>query len=54
MDENWLKMNTSKTEFIMFGSWQQLSKITLSSLNVAGDTVEGALSIKYLGAILDN
>ena len=26
MDENRLKMNTSKTEFIMFGSWQQLSK----------------------------
>ena len=54
MDENRLKMNTSKTEFIMFGSRQQLSKTSLSSLNVVGDIVEGASSIKYLGAILDN
>ena len=54
MDENRLKMNTSKTEFILFGSRQQLQKTTLSSLSVAGDTVEGASSIKYLGAFLDD
>ena len=54
MDENRLKMNTSKTEFILFGSRQQLTKITLSSLNVAGETVGGASFIKYLGAFLDN
>ena len=54
MDENRLKMNTSKTEFILFGSRQQLTKTTLSSLNVADETVEGASFIKYLGAFLDN
>ena len=54
MDESRLKMNTSKTEFILFGSQQQLAKTTLASLNVAGDCIEGASSIKYLGAFLDN
>ena len=54
MDENRLTMNTSKTEFILFGSRQQLQKTTLSSLSVAGDTVEGASSIKYLGEFLDD
>ena len=49
-------MNTSKTGFILLGSRQQLKKTTLSSLpvSVVGDTVEGASSIKYLGAFLDD
>ena len=54
MDENRLKMNTSKTKFILFGSRQQFTKTALSLLNVAGETVEGGSFIKYLGAFLDN
>ena len=47
-------MSTSKAEIILLGSRQQLAKTTLSSLNVAGDVVEGAYSVKYLGTFLDN
>mgnify|MGYP001157519598 CR=1 FL=1 len=40
MNENKLKMNTSKTEFIVFGSASQLSKCSLKHIDIAGDTVE--------------
>ena len=34
MDENRLKMNNSKTEFRMFGSWQHLQKCTTNTINI--------------------
>ena len=39
MNENKLKMNASKTEFIMFGSRQQLDKCVTSSINIANDNI---------------
>ena len=53
MDENRLKMNNSKTEFIMFGSRQQLAKTETSSLDVNGVLIPRSRSIKFLGADLD-
>ena len=53
MNENKLKMNSSKTEFIMFGSRQQLDKCSTSSINIAMDTIEKQKYIRYLGAFLD-
>ena len=53
MDANRLKMNSGKTEFVLFGSKANLSKCTSSILNVNGNAVERTNSIKYLGAILD-
>jgi hypothetical protein len=53
MDANRLKMNATKTEFILFGSKSQLKKCVTTSLNVAGDKVERSNIIKYLGAWLD-
>ena len=35
-----LKMNTSKTEFIMFGSRQQLDKCSTHEILVCGDNIE--------------
>jgi hypothetical protein len=54
MTKNRLKMNESKTEFIIFGSRQQLNKLaSRNSLNVSGTTVTTSDSIKYLGVYLD-
>ena len=54
MDKNWLKMNQSKTEFIIFGSRQQVNKCVSDSLDVNGVRVPCSDQIKYLGASLDS
>ena len=53
MDSNRLKMNTTKTEFIMFGLKKQLQKCTTKTLKVNDDMVHVSHTIKYLGAWLD-
>lgn len=53
MDVNRLKMNDSKTEFILFGGSHQLKKCT-TSINVNGTDVECSGVVKYLGAYLDS
>ena len=53
MNKNKLKMNTSKTEFIMFGSKQQLKKCTTDVININGDNIKPESCIRYLGAFLD-
>ena len=51
MDENRLKMNNAKTEFIFYGSWQQLSKLTTTTIDINGVNIESGKSIRYLGAV---
>ena len=46
-------MNPSKTEFIIFGSRQQLKKVTSNSLTVVDDEIQRSKCIKYLGEPLD-
>ena len=46
-------MNTSKTEFIQFGSRQQLKKTFSESMEVVGDIVKKSHVIKLLGVKLD-
>ena len=53
MNENKLKMNTTKTEFIIFGSKSQLNKCTTNKVNIVSDEVESVSVIRYLGAYLD-
>ena len=53
MNENRLKMNNNKTEFIIFGSKPQLDKCKTKTLNVNDTEIEHADKIKYLGVILD-
>ena len=53
MKENKLKMNTSKTEFIMFGSRQQLNKCSTKEINIIDDRIQSARYVRYLGAYLD-
>jgi hypothetical protein len=53
MKQNKLKMNSSKTEFILFGSKQQLEKCSVTEINIAGDNIKSVNCIRYLGAFLD-
>ncbi len=48
-----LKMNDSKTEFLVIGSRQQLAKISCSSIKVGDSTVTAVDSVRDLGAYLD-
>ena len=53
MDKNCLKLNNAKTELILFGSQQTLSKCITNSININGHEVNRSVTIKYLGAWLD-
>lgn len=53
MNSNKLKMNSSKTEFILFGSRLQLKKCITKDIKVCNDIVESKNCIRYLGAFLD-
>ena len=53
MDLNHLKMNTTKMEFIVFGSKQQLKKVEVTSISVNGDSIPRSEVIKYLGTWMD-
>ena len=54
MDSMPLKLNSEKTEYIMFGSHQQLTKINPEPLHAGPDLIELSNKVKYLGALLDN
>ena len=53
MDQKHLKMNDSKTAFIMFTFRQMLQKCVTTNLNVNGSNIQCSDIIKYLGAWLD-
>ena len=53
MDTNRLRMNDSKTEFIQFGSRQNLQKCETKNINVNGTSIERVPCITYLGTHLD-
>ena len=53
MDSNRLKLNDSKTEFILFGSKIMIDKCNVDVLNVNNVLVPCSKSVKYLGAHLD-
>ena len=44
-----LKLNETKTEFIYFGSRQQPNKTTHSTVNIAGESTERSINVRYLG-----
>ena len=49
ISENHLKMNDSKTEIIMYGSWQQLKNLSINSLKVNETSAPRAKFIKLFG-----
>jgi hypothetical protein len=50
---NRLKINTSKTEFVYFGSTKQLEKCALDHISVGDAVVPRSKQVKYLGVKLD-
>ena len=53
MDQNRLRMNSKKTEFILFSSSVQLAKCTMESLNVSGEIILKVNVVRQLGVFLD-
>ncbi len=54
MTLNFLKLNDSKTEFMIIGSKQQLSKVDVTGLRVGEATVTPVDSVRNLGVIFDS
>ena len=54
MTRNKLKLNESKTEFIIFGTKKQVSKVLKHSINVGGDHIEGKKVVRNLGSMFDS
>ena len=48
-----LRMNDSKTEFMIIGTRQQLAKLNFSTLKVANVVVESVSDLRNLGSIFD-
>ena len=53
MDQNRLKMNNSKTKFILFGSKRQLVKCITTQPDVNGNSIQRSECIQYLGEQTD-
>ena len=54
MDANRLCMDSTKTEFLLVGSRQQLSKCVSTEINVNDEVVTFSACIRYLGAWADD
>ena len=54
MDQNRLKMNSDKTEFILIGSRQQLQKCHTQQININSENIVKSETIKYLVAWIDS
>ena len=50
MEGNQLKLNSDKTEFILFGLRQMLSKCITTNIEINGHTIDRSIMAKYLGA----
>ena len=53
MRQSFLKMNDSKTEIVIFGTQNQCSKITTTSIKVGDTSVNILPELTYLGVLLD-
>ncbi len=49
----YLKLNDSKTEFIVIGSKQQLEKVSISHIRVGSSNIEPSSEIRNLGVMFD-
>ena len=54
MTRNKLKMNESKTEFIIFGTRQQVSKVQQSAICVGGASIKAKKCVRNLGSMFDS
>ena len=54
MTQNLLKLNSNKTEFILFGTRHQLSKVDGISIQIGSDIIKPANHVRNLGFVMDN
>ena len=54
MRQNLLKLNDEKTEFLLFGSRQQLSKVSLPSITIGDSQITPSSQARNLGVIFDS
>ena len=54
MIQNLLKLNNNKTEFILLGTQQQLSKLDNISFQIGSDTIISTDHVRNLGFIMDS
>ena len=54
MISNFLKLNDEKTEFMLFGSHQQLSKINIDCVHIGDSSIASASQARNLDAIFDS
>ena len=54
MTQNLLKWNSDKTEFILFGTRHQLSKVDNISIQIGNGTVKPANHVRNLGYVMDS
>ena len=51
---NFLKLNNEKTEFIMFGAKQQLSKVPLTSITIRDISIDSVNQVYNFGYHMDS
>ena len=54
MPQNLLKLNNNKTEFILMGTWHQLSKLDNTSLHISSNTIKSTDHVRNQGFIMDS
>ena len=54
MRTTFLKLNDEKTEFIMFGTKQQLSKVPSTSITIGNDSIDSVNQVCNLGYHMDS
>ena len=54
MRQNFLKLNDEKTEFLLFGSRQQLSKVCLPFITIGDSQITPSSQARTLGVIFDS
>ena len=54
MRQNFLKLNEEKTEFLLFGSRQQLSKVSLPFITIGDSQITPSSQAQNLGVIFDS
>ena len=54
MKHNFLKLNDDKSEFILFGSHQQLAKVSVPHVEIGGSSVPSSIVVRNLGVMFDS
>ena len=54
MQENFLKLNDEKTECALFGSYQQLSKVSIPHIKIGDSEIAPVNQVRNLGTIFDS